>query len=124
MALYDNGMIPFMKGLERFWAEWDRYTYTHERVNYNWFRRLCRRCGLKSMQMRCVLHINGHIESYNMPCVITRRATVYHTYDVWQAYGCQVQAGETSYYRNSYGVAVFSDTQVCPSYHCSGEFLK
>lgn len=122
--LIDNGVIPFMTGFPRFWAEWDRYTYTHERVSIHWFKKLCKRCGLSSREMRTVLHADGSIEKRDMPCKITRRATVYHTYDVWQAYGCQVMKGTTSYFRNSYGVAVFSDSQVIPHNKCSGEFLK
>ena len=112
--LIDTGVIQHMTGMPRFWAEWDRYTYTHERVSIHWFKKLCKRCGISSREMRTVLHADGRIEKRDMPCDILIRAEVYFTYDAWRLIAYQVKQGETSYYRNSSGVAVFSNNQVFP----------
>ena len=112
MALYENDIYKYMTGLPRFWVEWDKYTHTHEKVSIHWFKKLCKRCGLSSREMRTVLFDGGHIVKRDLPCAILKRANVYHSYSYWQAIGCQVRSGETSYYRNEKGTAVFSDNQV------------
>ena len=112
MALYDNDIYKYMSGLPRFWVEWDKYTHTHEKVSIHWFKKLCKRCGLSSREMRTVLRDGGHIEKRSMPCHILKRAEVYFTYNAWNMIGYQVRSGETSYYRNSNDTEVFSNNQV------------
>lgn len=78
MELYENDIYKYMTGLPRFWVEWDKYTHTHEKVSIHWFKKLCKRCGLSSREMRTVLRDGGHIAKRDLPCAILKRATVYH----------------------------------------------
>ncbi len=102
----------YMIGEARLLAELDIYSIKNEKISYNWFRKLCRRCNLPSIQTRTDLFNMGYIEKRNMPCKLLKRASEFKTYDEWKKCGYCVQQGQTSYARNLEMVAVFSNNQV------------